>query len=124
MDIGSGSSGFLCKLACENSGIAYHVAVCFMDAERPPKVLFTSFVGPGRRSFSVLVPGDSPTGLLTASSEALCRRAIGHVVRDKLYAKTLDGDYVLDLGAAPWVGELKQVGAGIRTVKPHGWPRR
>lgn len=123
MDLRSGSSGFLCKLAPEDSGTAYHVAVSFMDAEHPSGVLFTSFVGPGRRSFSVLVPGDSPTELLAASSEALCRRAIGHVVRDRLYDKTRDGDHVLDFGAVPWGGELKQVGTGTRTVKQHGRPR-
>lgn len=123
MDICS-ASGFLCKLASEDSGIAYHVTVCFLDAERPSEVLFTSFVGPGRRSFSVLVPHDSPTELLTASREALCRRAIGHVIRDRLHDKTREGNYVLDLAAIPWEGELQQVGAKTRMVKSPVSPRR
>ena len=119
MDMRSGSSGFLCTLPGEGKGITYHVAVCFIDAERPTGVLFTSFVGDGRRAFGVLAEPDALQGPLAASGEALCRLAIGQVVRHHLHDKTREGDYVLDLGAVPWDGELRPVGSGVRTGRPH-----
>ncbi|QEZ45089.1 hypothetical protein [Cupriavidus oxalaticus] len=119
MDMRSGSSGFLCTLPGEGKGITYHVAVCFIDAQRPTGVLFTSFVGAGRRAFAVLAEADALPDQLAASGEALCRLAIGQVVRDHLHDKAREGDYVLDLGAAPWDGELRPVGSGVRTGRPH-----
>ncbi|CAN7733204.1 hypothetical protein D9M68_59900 [compost metagenome] len=119
MDMRSGSSGFLCTLPGEGKGITYHVAVCFIDAERPTGVLFTSFVGVGRRSFGVLAEQGALQGQLAASGEALCRLAIGQVVRDQLHDKAREGDSVLDLAAVPWDGELRPVGAGLRTARPH-----
>lgn len=119
MDMRTGSSGFLCTLPGEGKGITYHVAICFIDAERPTGVLFTSFVGVGRRSFGVLTDPAALQGQLATSGEALCRLAIGQVMRDQLHDKAREGDYVLDLDAAPWDGELRTVGAGLRTARPH-----
>jgi hypothetical protein len=112
------SSSFLCTLPGQGKDIAYHVAVSFLDASHPAGVLFTSFVGDGRRSFGVLTDAGSLQGAIASSSEALCRLAIGQAVRDHLYDKAREGDYVLDPDAEPWQGELKPVGAGVRANRP------
>lgn len=85
MNNAAASSGFLCTLPGEGKGIAYHVAVCLAGAGHPTGVRFTSFVGDGRRSFEVLTEAASLPGALASSCEALCRLAIGQVVRDHLY---------------------------------------
>ncbi|WP_454720242.1 MULTISPECIES: hypothetical protein [Cupriavidus] len=105
-------SNFLCTLPGQGKGIAYHVAVSFADASRPNGVRFTSFVGEGRRSFGVQASEDTALAReLADSSEALCRLAIGQAIRDNLYDKGGEGDYVLDPHAQPWDGELRPVGS-------------
>ncbi len=111
-------SSFLCTLPGVDKGIAYHVAVSFIDAGLPTGVRFTSFVGDGRRSFGVLTEGALLQGGLASNSEALCRLAIGQAIRDHLYEKTREGDAVLDPDAVPWEGELRPVGAGVAPGRP------
>ncbi|PLP99335.1 hypothetical protein [Cupriavidus pauculus] len=118
MNSGAASSNFLCKLPGAGTGIAYHVAVSFVDAGQPSGVNFTSFVGEGRRSFGVSTEPASLQGAFASNSEALCRLAIGQAIRDRLYEKTSEGEAVLDLEAVPWDGELRPVGAGVRTRRP------
>jgi len=112
------SSSFLCTLPGADKGLAYHVAVSFVDAGNPTAVRFTSFVGDGRRSFGVLTEAASLQGGIALSCEALCRLAIGQVIRDHLYEKTREGDSVLDPDAVPWEGELRPVGAGVAAGRP------
>jgi hypothetical protein len=104
-------TSFLCTLPGAGKGIAYHVTVTFTDAEHPGSVRFTSFVGDGRRSFSVRAMPSELSGVVECSSERLCRVAIGQAIRDHLYAKETEGDFVLDGQAEPWRGELKPVGS-------------
>ncbi|QYY29534.1 MULTISPECIES: hypothetical protein [Cupriavidus] len=112
------SSSFLCTLPGVDKGIAYHVAVLFVDAAHPKGVRFTSFVGGGRRSFEVLTEVASLQGAIASSCEGLCRLAIGQAIRDHLYEKTREGDYLLDPDAAPWEGELRPVGVGATPRRP------
>ena len=112
------SSSFLCTLPGAGKGIAYHVAVSFVDAGLPTGVRFTSFVGDGRRSFGVLTEAASLQGAIASSCEALCRLAIGQAIRDHLYEKSREGDAVLDPYAVPWEGELRPVGAGVAPGRP------
>ncbi|MGO4327382.1 hypothetical protein AB4Z48_04540 [Cupriavidus sp. 2TAF22] len=112
-------SNFLCTLPGQGKGIAYHVAVSFVDASRPNGVRFTSFVGEGRRSFGVQASEETAlAGTVADNSEALCRLAIGQVIRDNLYDKAGEGDYVLDLQAQPWEGELRPVGSRVAAGVP------
>lgn len=111
-------SSFLCTLPGAGKGIAYHVAVSFVDAGHPTGVQFTSFVGDGRRSFRVLTEAASLQGAIASSSEALCRLAIGQAIRDHLYEKSREGDSVLDPDTVPWEGELRPVGAGVAPGRP------
>ncbi len=113
------SSSFLCTLPGEGKGIAYHVAISFAEEGLPTGVRFTSFVGDGRRSFGVLTEAASLQAAVAASAEALCRVAIGQAIRDHLYEKTREGDYVLDPNAVPWEGDLRPVGgAGVAPRRP------
>jgi hypothetical protein len=112
------SSSFLCTLPGAGKGIAYHIAVSFVDAGHPSGVRFTSFVGDGRRSFGLLTEAASLHGAIASGGEALCRLAIGQAVRDHLYEKTTEGDFILDLDAEPWDGELRPVGAGVSAGRP------
>lgn len=116
------NTSFLCTLPGAGKGITYHVAVSFVDVGRPMGVRFTSFVGDGRRSFGVLTEAASLPDEIASSSETLCRLAIGQAIRDHLYEKSREGDYLLDPDALPWDGELRPVGAGAR-VAP-GRPRQ
>ncbi|URF07853.1 hypothetical protein [Cupriavidus campinensis] len=109
---------FLCTLDAEVERLAYHVAVSFRDGNHPAGVQFTSFVGTGRRSFSVRSPDSDLQPATGETCEQLCRIAIGQVLRDQLYNKTVDGDHVLDLEVLPWDGELKPVGAGNIARRP------
>ncbi len=112
------TSSFLCTLPGAGKGIAYHVAVSFVDADHPTGVRFTSFVGNGRRSFWVLTTTASLQGALASNCEALCRVAIGQAIREHLYENSREGDHVLDQDAAPWEGELRAVGAGVASGTP------
>jgi len=112
MQSAAAPSSFLCTLPANGGGLAYHVTVSFRDDRHPASVRFTSFVGEGRRSFAVLTGDGDLQGAIAQSSEALCRVAIGQVVRDHLYDKASQGDSVLDPEASPWEGELKPVGTG------------
>ncbi|WP_083860221.1 hypothetical protein [Cupriavidus sp. BIS7] len=105
-------SSFLCTLPADGKGLAYHVTVSFGANRHPAGVRFTSFVGDGRRSFAVQTADCDLEGAIAQSFEVLCRIAVGQVVRDCLYDKACQGDYVLDLAASPWDGELRPVGAG------------
>jgi len=100
--------------------LRFHVTVSFRDNRHPAGVRFTSFVGDGRRSFAVQTGDYDLQEAIARSSEALCRIAIGQVVRDHLYDMASEGDYVPDSEASPWDGELRPVGTG-NTAKP---PRR
>ncbi|MDF3836124.1 hypothetical protein P3W85_24690 [Cupriavidus basilensis] len=111
-------SNFLCTLPGQGKGIAYHVAVSFLDSSHPSGVRFTSFVGDGRRSFGVQAGAVVLTGEFADSCEALCRLAIGQAIRDHLYDKAGEGDFVLDLGAVPWEGELRPVGSRVGASMP------
>ncbi|CAG9178041.1 hypothetical protein CURE108131_05130 [Cupriavidus respiraculi] len=104
-------SSFLCTLPGAGKGIAYHVTVGFIDADHPRTVRFTSFVGDGRRSFSVRANEADLPSVAAMGVEPLCRVAIGQVIRDNLYAKATQGDFELDVRAELWQGELRPVGA-------------
>ena len=112
------ASSFLCTLPGAGKGIAYHLAVSFLEAGHPTAVRFTSFVGEGRRSFEVLITGDSLQEALASNCEALCRVAIGQAIRDHLYEKTKEGEHQLDRDAVPWDGELRPVGGGVVPDRP------
>jgi len=112
MQSAAAASSFLCTLPTDGKALAYHVTVSFGANRHPASVQFTSFVGEGRRSFAVQTADCDLEGAIAESSEALCRIAVGQVVRDHLYDKAREGDYVLDLAASPWEGELRPVGAG------------
>ncbi|MGO4814144.1 hypothetical protein AB4156_31980 [Cupriavidus sp. 2MCAB6] len=111
-------SNFLCTLPGQGKGIAYHVAVSFLDSSHPTGVRFTSFVGDGRRSFGVQAREAALAGTAVDSFEALCRLAIGQAIRDNLYDKAGEGDFVLDLDAEPWEGELRPVGSRVGASVP------
>ncbi|AMP40307.1 MULTISPECIES: hypothetical protein [Ralstonia solanacearum species complex] len=107
----SNKTSFLCTLPGAARDIVYSITVGFVDPEHPNCVQFTSFVGEGRRSFRVLASeSDLPSAAL-CSVETFCRLAIGQAIRDSLYAKTAEGDHVLDMCAQPWQGELRPVGS-------------
>lgn len=118
MSSGGASSSFLCTLPGVDKGIAYHVAVTFVDMAHPTGVTFTSFVGEGRRSFEILTEAASLQGVIVSSCEALCRLAIGQAIRDHLYEKTREGDHVLDPDAPSWEGELRPVGTAATPSRP------
>ncbi|KAA0178729.1 hypothetical protein KZ686_05820 [Cupriavidus cauae] len=104
---------YLCTLPWAGTSLAYHVSVNFAGSGECDCVRFTSFVGVGRRSFTIRADADADTvaarGTLTRDGEALCRLAIGQALRDALHDKTLAGDHLLDALAAPWQGELRPV---------------
>ncbi|WP_296224755.1 hypothetical protein [Ralstonia sp. UBA689] len=117
----SDKTSFLCTLPGAARGIAYSITVGFIDPGHPNCVQFTSFVGEGRRSFRVLASESDVSSVAECSIESLCRMAIGQVIRDGLYAKTVEGDHVLDMGAQPWEGELRPAGSrsAPRSPRPH-----
>lgn len=117
----SNKTSFLCTLPGAARGIAYSITVGFIDPEHPNCVQFTSFVGEGRRSFRVLASGSDVPSAATRSVETFCRLAIGQVLRDGLYAKTVEGDHILDMCAQPWEGELRPAGSrsAQRPLRPH-----
>ncbi|QOK90725.1 hypothetical protein HF908_04000 [Ralstonia pseudosolanacearum] len=117
----SDKTSFLCTLPGAARGLAYSITVGFIDPEHPNCVHFTSFVGEGRRSFRVLASESDVPSAATCSIEILCRMAIGQVIRDSLYAKTVEGDHVLDMRAQPWEGELRPAGSrsASRSPRPH-----
>ncbi|WP_422649298.1 DUF1488 domain-containing protein [Cupriavidus sp. H18C1] len=100
---------YLCTLPWAGTSLAYHVSVNFAGSGECDCVRFTSFVGVGRRSFTIRADADTELGTLTRDGEALCRLAIGQALRDALHDKTLAGDHLLDALAAPWQGELRPV---------------
>lgn len=114
----SNTTSFLCTLPGATKGMAYSITVGFVDPEHPNCVQFTSFVGEGRRSFRVLASASDVRSSSARSVETLCRLAIGQVIRDGLYAKTVAGDHILDMCAQPWEGELKLAGVGSTQRRP------
>ncbi|MCG5262577.1 hypothetical protein EM868_15545 [Cupriavidus gilardii] len=100
---------YLCTLPWAGSSLAYHVSVNFAGSGECDCVRFTSFVGVGRRSFSIRADAAADLRALTRDGEALCRMAIGQALRDALHDKTVVGDHLLDVLAAPWQGELRPV---------------
>jgi len=100
---------YLCTLPWAGTSLAYHVSVNFAGSGECDCVRFTSFVGVGRRSFTIRANADADLRTLTRDGEALCRLAIGQALRDALHDKTLAGDHLLDALAAPWQGELRPV---------------
>ncbi|MFC0130673.1 hypothetical protein [Ralstonia solanacearum] len=104
-------TSFLCTLPGTSRGMAYSITVGFIDPEHPNCVQFTSFVGEGRRSFRVLASESDVPSTAACGVETFCRLAIGQVIRDSLYAKTVEGDHVLDMCAQPWEGELRPTGS-------------
>lgn len=101
-------SSFLCTLTVDGLGLPYHVAV----SRHPLAIRFTSFIGACRRSFAILGPDEIVADEATLSTEGLCRIAIGQVMRDILYDKAGQGDYVLDLATPAWDGALRVVAMG------------
>ncbi|UXC35591.1 hypothetical protein K6V71_19520 [Cupriavidus gilardii] len=100
---------YLCTLPWAGTSLAYHVSVNFAGSGECDCVRFTSFVGVGRRSFTIRAGAGADVHTLTRDGEALCRMAIGQALRDALHDKTLAGDHLLDALAAPWQGELRPV---------------
>ncbi|ESJ25952.1 MULTISPECIES: hypothetical protein [Cupriavidus] len=100
---------YLCTLPWAGTSLAYHVSVNFAGSGECDCVRFTSFVGVGRRSFTIRAGAGADLRTLTRDGEALCRLAIGQALRDALHDKTLAGDHLLDALAAPWQGELRPV---------------
>ncbi|MBO4119417.1 hypothetical protein J5T34_01540 [Cupriavidus gilardii] len=100
---------YLCTLPWAGSSLAYHVSVNFAGSGDCDCVRFTSFVGVGRRSFAIRADAAADLRALTRDGEALCRMAIGQALRDALHDKTVVGDHLLDVLAAPWQGELRPV---------------
>ena len=117
----SDKMSFLCTLPGAEKGMAYSITVGFIDAEHPNCVQFTSFVGEGRRSFRVSTSESDVPSAATCSIEILCRMAIGQVIRDSLFAKTVEGDHVLDMRVQPWEGELRPAGSrsALRLPSPN-----
>lgn len=113
-------SSFLCTLIADGKGLAYHVSVSVRDSSHAAGIQFTSFVGTGRRSFTVRGVATDLQSAVDQPAEVLCRIAIGQVVRDHLYDRATEGEHVLDPEALPWEGELRPVGTSS-TAKP---PRR
>ncbi|WP_296223539.1 hypothetical protein [Ralstonia sp. UBA689] len=107
----SNKTSFLCTLPGVAEGMPYSITVGFICDGQPNCVQFTSFVGEGRRSFRVLASASDMQSASTRSVENFCRLAIGQVIRDSLYAKTLAGDHILDICAQPWEGELRLAGS-------------
>ncbi|CAJ0813693.1 hypothetical protein LMG18101_02000 [Ralstonia flaminis] len=107
----SDKTSFLCTLPGAAKGMAYSITVGFIETGHPNCVQFTSFVGEGRRSFRVLASASDMPFAATRSVESFCRLAIGQVIRDSLYAKTVEGDHILDMCAQPWEGELRIAGS-------------
>lgn len=100
----SNKTSFLCTLPGAASGMAYSITVGFIDPEHPNCVQFTSFVGEGRRSFRVVASEPDLPSAAMCSVETFCRLAIGQVIRDSLYAKTVEGHHTLDMRVQPWEG--------------------
>ncbi|MEE2976604.1 MAG: hypothetical protein VYB88_03945 [Pseudomonadota bacterium] len=121
MTSASDNTSFLCTLPGAAKGMAYSVTVGFVCDGQPNCVQFTSFVGDGRRSFRVLAQASDLASAAAGSVEALCRLAIGQVMRDSLYAKTEQGDHTLDMRVQPWDGDLRPAGSrGVqRPLRPH-----
>ncbi|PLQ00334.1 hypothetical protein [Cupriavidus pauculus] len=117
MHSASSPSSFLCTLVADGKGLAYHVSVSYRDTTHGAGIQFTSFVGAGRRSFTVRSVEGNLQSAINQTSELLCRIAIGQVVRDHLYDKAAEGDHLLDADALPWDGELRPVGGG-NSAKP------
>ncbi|MGO4307392.1 hypothetical protein [Cupriavidus sp. RAF12] len=115
MEASRSSPTFICDLPGPSGNIAYHLAV-LLDDTRPTKVIFTSFVGAGRRSFEVQASDVTlPLEPGAGNYEAICRIAIGQVIRDNLHDKLGVGNFVLDPSSERWTGELKAVGKHVRT---------
>lgn len=115
-------SSFLCTLSADGKGLPYHVSVSFRDSAHAAGIQFTSFVGTGRRSFTVRSVDSNLQSAIDQTSEVLCRIAIGQVVRDHLYDKATEGEHLLDADALPWEGELRPVGIGNSAKPPRrGW---
>lgn len=112
------ATGFICTFPVSQGGITYHIVVGFHDADqcRPADIRFTSFVGAGRRAFTVRADEDQLRDAVFDSPEALCRLAIGQVMRDQLYDRACQGDCVLDWAVLPWGGALTPV--GLRNTAP------
>lgn len=121
MSDGSDRTSFLCTLPGAEKGLAYSITVGFCNDGRPNCVQFTSFVGEGRRSFRVLASASDVSSAATPNVETFCRLAVGQVIRDSLYARTVEGDHVLDMCAQPWEGELRLAGSrsAHRLLRPH-----
>lgn len=116
-------SSFLCTLIADGKGLAYHVSVSYRDSTHAEGVQFTSFVGAGRRSFTVRGANGNLQLAIDQTSEVLCRIAIGQVVRDRLYDKATEGEHLLDPEALPWEGELRPVRTGASAKQPRRrWP--
>ncbi|AKZ25640.1 MULTISPECIES: hypothetical protein [Ralstonia solanacearum species complex] len=117
----SNKTSFLCTLPGAASGMAYSITVGFIDPEHPNCVQFTSFVGEGRRSFRVVASEPDLPSAAMCSVETFCRLAIGQVIRDSLYAKTVEGHHTLDMRVQPWEGELRPAGSrsAQRPLRPH-----
>ncbi|MCO5399209.1 hypothetical protein [Ralstonia soli] len=117
----SDKTSFLCTLPGAIKGMAYSITVGFIRDGQPNCVQFTSFVGEGRRSFRVLASAPDVRSTAARSVEALCRLAIGQVIRDSLHAKTAQGDHTLDMGVLPWEGELRPAGSrrAQGPLRPH-----
>jgi hypothetical protein len=107
----SGKTSFLCTLPGAAKSMAYSITVGFIRDGEPNCVQFTSFVGEGRRSFRLLASAPDLAAAARGSIEALCRLAIGQVIRDSLHAKTAQGDHTLDMRVQPWEGDLRPAGA-------------
>ncbi len=108
-------TSFLCTLPGEKKGMAYSITVGFCNDGYPNCAQFTSFVGEGRRSFRVLASASDVLSAATRSVETFCRLAVGQVIRDSLYAKTVEGDHTLDTRVQAWQGDLRP--AGSRSVQ-------
>lgn len=121
MTVASDNTSFLCTLPGAAKGMAYSITVGFICDGQPNCVQFTSFVGDGRRSFRVVANTSELASVATGSVEALCRLAIGQVIRDSLHEKTAQGDHALDMGVQPWLGDLRPAGSrGVqRPLRPH-----
>ncbi|WP_083384286.1 MULTISPECIES: hypothetical protein [Cupriavidus] len=123
MHSASSPSSFLCTLIADGKGLAYHVSVSYRDSTHAEGIQFTSFVGAGRRSFTVRGANSNQQPAIDQTSEVLCRIAIGQVMRDRLFDKANEGEHLLDPEALPWEGELRPVGTGASAKQPRRrWP--
>lgn len=117
----SDKRSFLCTLPGEKKGMAYSITVGFCNDGRPNCAQFTSFVGEGRRSFRVLASASDALSAATRNVETFCRMAVGQVIRDSLYANTVQGDHTLDARVQAWQGDLRPAGSrGVqRPLRSH-----